>query len=77
MDLDKLETLIKELNMMDNQPTPIRDLRKLLHLGSHQIVNYWLSGFLIVLAVIVLGIMSFLIYRYYKLGRKPQSPNDP
>ena len=75
IDMHSLDALVKELKLADNQPTPIRNLRKIIMMNSHQNVNFWLSAVLIGLAIFVLGILAFLGFRYYKL-RQNQSSSD-
>jgi hypothetical protein len=69
VDVHLLDTLVKDLKLANNHPTPIRDLRKLIFLNKHQTVNSWLTAVLAALAVLIMGILGFLAYRYFTLKR--------
>ena len=70
-----LQDIIRKLDLIDSKPTPIRDIKKLIWMNTHNSFNVGISIFLIVISVFFISGVCYLIYRFYKVTRQ-QVPNN-
>lgn len=73
-----LHDIIKKLNLIDSTPTPIRDIQKMVWMNSHQNFNLGLSIVIAIIALLIIGGVTYLIIRYVKVsrGEKVQSQGE-
>lgn len=72
-----LHDIVKRLDLIDSTPTPIRDIKKMVWMNSHQNFNLGLSIVIAVIAILIIGGVTYLIFRYFKVSKVVNNPNVP
>lgn len=62
-----LHDIIKDLNLLDTKPTPIRDIRKMIWMNTHHKVNLSISIVISVISILIISVVIYLTYRAYKI----------
>lgn len=72
LDPETLEKAVKELNLINHTPIPIRDLHKMINNTAHAKANTLTSIVIAIVTLALFGIITFLLARYCIL-RKQQA----
>jgi hypothetical protein len=65
-----LESIVEDLKLIKDHPTPIRDLHQLINNLTHKTTNTITLIVLTTLALVLLGMITFLIVRYCHLRKQ-------
>ena len=65
-----LHDVMKKLDMIDSRPMPIRDLKKMIWMDTHNKINLGISTLLVVISILISVFVIFIIYRAYKLKQE-------
>lgn len=70
IDAATLHDVMKKLDMIDSRPMPIRDLKKMIWMNTHNKINFGISTLLVVISILISVFVIFIIYRAYKLKQE-------
>ena len=73
VDAKTLERVVQRLNLLDTNPTAIRDVKKMVWMDTHAKYNFGISMTLLVISVIVFIILGYFLYRFIMLKRQSMS----
>ncbi len=62
-----LHDVIRNLDMIDSKPLPIREIKKMIWMDKHNKLNFGISISIAVLSVLIVIFVIFIIYGAYKL----------
>jgi hypothetical protein len=72
-----LHDAIRNLDMIDSKPFPIREIKKMIWLDKHNKLNFGISISIAVLSVLIVIFVIFIIYWAYKVKQNiVQEPNN-
>ena len=64
-----LHDVLRNLDLLDSKPTRIRDIKKMIWLNDHSKVNKIVSTIVAVISILLIGSVSYLIFRWYKVSK--------
>jgi hypothetical protein len=59
---DTLHNVIRQLEMIDSRPLPIRDIKKIIWMNNHNKMNFGISITMAVISVVIVIFVTFIIY---------------
>ena len=71
-----LESIVHALNLIDNHPAPIRDIKKIVWMNQHKTINIALSTVISIIMIVLISVMAFLTYRYCRLAQTTANPKS-
>ena len=72
LDVQTLELVATKLRLINNHPTPIRDLHHLIMSDTHQKLNLGLTIVISLISCILMFLLAYLAFRYFRLNNPSQ-----
>ena len=72
LDVQTLELVATKLRLINNHPTPIRDLHHLIMSDTHQKLNLGLTIVISLISCILMFLLAYLAFRYFRLNSHSQ-----
>jgi hypothetical protein len=76
VDAKTLEKVVQRLNLLDTNPTAIRDVKRMIWMDTHATYNFGISITIIVISVIVFILLGYLLYRCIMIKRQSISSEN-